>query len=224
MRLFNRKQLEIVKVACKDIHRQALNGVHVDGNVAIVTDGHTLLKVESEQVPSDEWPANGIKWSDNDKPFTIPLKTAEKALKNIPKGVDGNILNSIAIGLKEVPTGEPDKVVCQTTDIATTDNVESYVVDGRFPDFKRVIPEVEDNPEYQRVGISASYLRQMCSILEGYNPKSKIITLYVKKDTPKVESPKYSECAKLGEHFPVVLTADDGEGNKATAVIMSMKL
>lgn len=224
MRLFNRKQLEIVKVACRDINRQALNGIHVDGNVAIVSDGHTLLRVESEQVASVEWPANGVKWSDNDKPFTIPLATAEKALKNIPKKVGGKILTSIAIGLKEVPTGEPDRVVCQTTDMDITDNVESVTVDGKFPDFKRVIPEVEDNPEYQRVGISAKYLMDMCSLLGGYNPKSKIITLYVKKDTPEVNGPKYSESAKLGEHYPVVLTADDGEGNKATAVIMPMRL
>lgn len=224
MRLFTRKQLEIVKFASRDDTRIGLNGVYVDGETTVATDGHRLLMVKSKQMENADWPANSIKWSENDKPFTIPLTTVEKALRNVPKKVDLPILERIAIGLKEVPTGDADKVVCQTTDLDTTDNVEARIQEGKFPNYKQVIPDFKDSDQYQRVGVSAGYLKDVCAVLEKYNPGSKMITLYVKKDTPKVVGSKYTESAKLGENYSIVLTADDNLGNQATAVIMPLRL
>jgi len=45
MRLFNKKQLENIKMASKDETRAAINGLYIEGNSTIATDGHKLMKV-----------------------------------------------------------------------------------------------------------------------------------------------------------------------------------
>jgi len=88
MRIYNKKQLEIIKLASKDEIKTSLNGLYVDGEITVATNGHMLLMVKSEQMPVNDWPISEIKWSNNDKPFIIPFKTIEKVLKNIPKKVN----------------------------------------------------------------------------------------------------------------------------------------
>ena len=141
MRLFNKKQLEIIKFSSTDSTRAALHGLLFDGNKTVATDGHRLVYVESEPEERVEWQANGVEWSENDKPFIVHRPTIEKALKNIPKKPDLPVLENAAIGLKVVPTGHPDKVVCQTTDLDNTENVEARTVDGKFPSYEQVIPD-----------------------------------------------------------------------------------
>jgi len=220
MRLFNKKHLEIVKFSTTDPTRIALHGLLFDGNKTVATDGHRLICVESEQKATiEDWPVNGINWSENDKPFTVSRSTIEKALKNIPKVPNIPAWENAAIGLKVMPTGEPDKVVCQTTDFDNTDNVESRTVAGKFPNYQQVIPNFKDENLYQRVGVNGKYLKEVCMLLEKYCESSHVVTLYLKKDTVKD-----GKSQDDGQLHSMVVTADNGEGTKATAVIMPIRL
>jgi len=209
MKLLGKRSLEIIKLASNDETRQALNGLYVDGDTTVVTDGHKMMRVKSQSLPVSEWPANGVKWT-VEEPFIIDKKTVEKALKNIPKKQAIPILHNAAVGLVKVGDGEAKKAVCQTTDLERTENIETRTVDGKFPDYKRVIPDYENLEQYSRVGISAKYLMDVCSILKNYDERMNLITIYFKKEETGNSS--------------IVLTAEDGEGNEATAVIMPMRL
>jgi len=220
MKLYNKKQLEIISIASPDETRGGLQGLYFDGNTTVAGDDHRIICVENtKQSSTADWPANGIKWNNQDTPFIVTKNTIQKAMKNIPKKPDLPILKNVAIGLKDRPDMTPQKVVCQTTDMENTDNVEAQTLDSKYPTYKRVIPDYEDSATYQRVGISARYLVEVCGLLGKYQENSKIITLYVKKDVMR-----NGEINVPGENFPIVVTADDEEGTKATAVIMPMRL
>lgn len=275
MILFNRKQLENIKMASKDETRLALNGLLIEGNSTIATDGHKLMKVTFTPGPlppaliekelgkefvdnleiceryalekhneafAADWPANGISWVGSEKPFILARSTVEKAIKNIPKksGVSNlPILQNVAIGLSEVKGSEPFKAVCQTTDLDNTDNVEARVIDARFPQYEKIVPDFTGSGDFQRVGVDAKHLKDICAQLEKYSDGSvKPIILYLKKDKltckilgggkdnlevgnsflmPVIET-------EQGENCSMGITADDHEGTTATAVLMPVKL
>lgn len=242
--LYNRKQLEIVKLACKDDTRQVMTGLYVDGNTTVITDGHKLIAVKSEtETKVEDWPANSIPWKKNDTdPFIISREQVEKALKNIPKKPSMPILEHVAIGKVENDHGKKE-LSCQTTDLESTDNVEGREIDGTYPDFKKVMPPYLDDKLYQAIGVSAKYLKEICTLLEKYQPRGNKITLHVRKsqahkvisfpmkisteegevdDIPVTPLPKDDEPDPA--HFPIVLTAEDGEGTEVAAVIMPMRL
>jgi len=222
MKLFNKKQLEHIKLASKDETRQVLCGLRIEGDSTVSTDGHRLMKVTWNK-PRDieDWPANGIKWTKKDKPFILPRSTVEKALRNIPKRPAYPILENVAIGLKDTNGKGPDKFVVQTSDLENTDNVEGKTVEGKYPDYKQIMPDYENliqeplslevnpnpAPQYIKVGLNARYLKEICTQLEKYKDRSHMITLHVKE-----------------ADSPVCITADDGEGTEAVAVVMPMKL
>ncbi len=220
MKLFNKKQLEIINLASPDETRVALNGLYFDGNKTVVTDGHRLVYVENtKQCIKEDWPANGIKWDGLETPFLVSKNTIQKALKNIPKKTDFPILKNVAIGLKERVENEPENVICQTTDLENTDNIEARTIGAKFPNYKQIIPDFENSSLFQRVGLNATYLKEVCAVMEKYNSGPRTITLYVKKDEirdGKITLP--------GEHCPIVVTANDEEGTKATAIIMPVRL
>jgi len=209
MKLYNRKQLENIKLASKDDTRQTLNGLHFEGDSTVSTDGHKLMKV-TWTVPqkAKNWPVNGVEWEKKDKPFILPRSTVEKALKNIPKqrGLAMPVLENVAIGLKKTEKDDPDKFVVQTSDLENTDNIEGKTVEGKFPNYKQVIPDYQNSESYRKVGISAHYLKEVCAQLEKYK-NSSMVTLYMGN-----------------EKEPIVITADDDEGTEAEAVLMPMQL
>ncbi len=212
MKLYNKKQLEIVKIASKDETRPALQGLYIDGDTTVMTDGHKLMTVKSKPMPTEDWPANSIPWKKNSEPFIISREQVEKCLKNIPKKSQVKLLLNAAIGKVE---NEPC-LVCQTTDIYSTDKVEGSEIDAKYPNYKQVIPDYKDNENYQAFGVSARYLKEVCTLLEKYQTASNMITLHVRKKNPKSDNDP--------ARYPIVLTADDGEGTEAMAVIMPMVL
>ena len=181
MKLYNKKQLEIVKYASKDLTRQVLTGLYVDGNTTVVTDGHKIIAVKSEPKPQEDWPANSIPWKKKDaSPFIISKEQVEKALKNIPKNHCLPILKNVAIGKVDNNEGKKE-LACQTTDLDNTDKVEGREIDGTFPDFKQVIPDYHNEENYQAIGISAKYLKEVCTLFEKYQDRSNMITLHIRK-------------------------------------------
>jgi len=224
MKLLNRKNLEIIKLASNDETRQALNGILVDGSTTVASNGHIAIEVKAQPLPSEDWPANSINWAP-EEPFIMDKKTVEKALKNIPKKQAMPILQNVAVGLIQVQDGDAKAYICQTTDLERTESLEAQTVLGTFPKYQQIIPPFMSEALYQRVGISAGYLKEVCSILEKYQD-SKIITLYVRKDQAAVEESEGIKAkeAVQGANFPVVLTAEDEDKTKAMAIIMPMKL
>lgn len=221
MRLYRRKQLEIFKLAGKDETRIALQGIHIDRDTTTVTDGHKLISVTSQPQPQEDWPANGIAWQKHSKPFVLPKELVEQAIKNLPKGSRFNsnkIIDNVAIGHKE--EGE---IVCQTTDLQNTNNIEGMAInpeEHRYPDFKQVIPDYEDSENYACISVNAHYLEEISKLFKKYSDTNCAIKLYIrKKYTPLNDKDK-----KKPEDFSMVITAIDSDDTKGLAVIMPLNM
>lgn len=213
MQLLNKKHLEIIKIASKDDHRTALQGIYVEAGRTTVTDGHRLMSVHSYHTDTDEKLAPFIQWSPDKKPFVLPPVTVKEVLKNMPKKIrKGEEPSKIAIGLKKSHNGGPEIIACQANYSNGTETVEGEITATHFPKCEQVIPKIEDlnNPrKYTKTGISAKYLKEICALLETYD-NNHLVTLHIARQD--------------SENKPIVLTANDFDGTDAMAVIMPMKL
>ena len=207
MKLYSKQQLQVVKACSKDETRPAINGVLVDENKLVATDGHKMFIVEDKAIDNaKDWPVNGVDWQASNQPFIIPSSAINKAIKNIPKSKDTKdnpILEKVAIG--ETPE---NTITLQTTDLDTTDNVKTKIVDGKFPDYERVIPTLGEVGGYdKKVGLNAHYMIEALQLMINFaDEKSKMVTFHMKD-----------------ENHSIVLTCENEE-TKTTCVVMPMRL
>jgi DNA polymerase III sliding clamp (beta) subunit (PCNA family) len=85
------------------------------------------------------------------------------------------------------------------------DKIESQALDGKFPDYKRVIPDTTD---YIKVGVNATYLKQICEVLEK-SGNGNVVLNFKKEDTA---------------NHPIVIENIDQCDEKITSVLMPVRL
>ena len=226
--LLSGKQLDLHKLVCKDETRKGICGIFINGNEATVTNGHYLMTVKNKaNISPDDFPQNGVRWVGGMDGFILDAETAKQARKTLPKDKHlPPVIKHAAIGLIEDEAGTIKHNI-QTTDFETFNNLEPVKIDGNFPDFKRpgIVPDYLNEKLYQRVGVDASYLKQILAEMEKYN-KTPMVTLYICKKDKKTyrRKLKVTETRKAGT-FPIVVTTQDGDQeNEAMAVIMPMQL
>tara|TARA_R110002051_G_scaffold164844_1_gene235732 strand:- start:2429 stop:3055 length:627 start_codon:yes stop_codon:yes gene_type:complete len=208
MKTFTKNQLLVGKASSNDAGRHALNGILVEGNKTIATNGHILIMNENLEA-SEPWSLNGVQWED-ETPFIISNESVKKALKNFPKVKKGDNSNRsrMAIGQSKSSLNLADCVTDTsviTMQNSDNDKIESQAVDGRFPDYKRVIPDTTD---YIKVGVNATYLKQLCEVLEK-SGTGNIVLNFKKEDTA---------------NHPIVIENIDQCDEKITSVLMPVRL
>ena len=217
---YNKKQLEAVKFVSKDETRQGLSGLLFEENRVVATDGHRLMIVNKTPSPDTQecFPPDDIFSPDKNEPFVVSRKTVEKITKNIPVKMRPNdCLEVIKIG----HSVKDHKIACQAYDLEETTTLETAdgLKNAKFPNYKQVLPDYTD---YIKIGISAKYLKEVCMALEKYNNNA-MVTLNI--IPPKIsENAEDNHEGKYQANYPIVITADDGEGTTAEAVIMPMRL
>lgn len=163
MKTFTKNQLLVSKACSKDETRQALQGILIEGNKTIATNGHILMTSENRAV-TEVWPVNSVNWktpeslvpSDNPGSFILPLDAVKKALKAFPKAGKWDTGNTTRLAIGETDTGI-------TIQNANNDKIEAQPIDAKFPDYKQVIP---DTTGYIKIGVSASYMKIICEVME----------------------------------------------------------
>ena len=212
---YNKKQLEAVKFASKDETRPAIAGLRFEENRVIATDGHRLMIVTNtpsndtkESFPPSADFAEPLTGEDF-VPFTVARKTVEKVAKNIPAKMGANDCLEV---IKISPSKNTNKIACQTFDFEETTTVETKPVDGKFPNYRQVLP---DYSGYQKIGINGAYLAEMAKELSKYNMNSKMVVLHIAP--PEIAGDGYV-------NGKIVITASDENGTEAEAIIMPMKL
>ena len=208
MKLYTKQQLEIIKVIKKDnTDRTPLDGVHFDGDTALVTNGHLLYSLENlNPIQAGNWQANSVKWEKNPKPVTIPRGDIETALKMTPKPDKSNpeIVNQYAIG-----ENSGEELGDSTIQLFGGNNIKSYNP-GRFPDYKRVLP---DKSLYTlKVGVDPDYLIRIATQMKKLDS---LVIMSFKPDS------------KTGDiqNNPVFFEAQDSDRTlKAEAVIMPKRI
>jgi DNA polymerase III sliding clamp (beta) subunit (PCNA family) len=203
MKTFTKNQLLVGKASSNDTGRHALNGILVEGNKTIATNGHMLIMNENLE-PSEAWELNGVQWED-ETPFIVSSEAVKKALKNFPKVKKDDHKNRARMAIGQSSSAGNVNISAITMQNADNDKIESQSVNGQFPDYKRVIPDITD---YIKVGVNATYLKQICEVLE----KSGIgnIVLNFKKED--------------AHNHPIVIENIDQADEKITSVLMPVRL
>jgi DNA polymerase III sliding clamp (beta) subunit (PCNA family) len=203
MKTFTKNQLLVGKASSNDAGRHALNGILVEGNKTIATNGHMLIMNENLEA-NEPWSLNGVQWEE-ETPFIISNEAVKKALKNFPKVKKSDDKNRSRMAIGQSSSTGNVNISAITMQNADNDKIESQSVNGQFPDYKRVIPDITD---YIKVGVNATYLKQICEVLE----KSGIgnIVLNFKKED--------------AHNHPIVIENIDQADEKITSVLMPVRL
>lgn len=150
----NPQVLKLGTLAPKDESRFTLNGILIDKDHAVVTDGHLLAKVNLPKVRLDEVPTiRGMKVAREWNPFVLPTAMASEALKALPKKPSLPILANAFVG-----EGDDKHVEIGVTDASRPKVIADKRPDGTYPDWQRVCPQ--DKPDYEIV-VNAALLKRM---------------------------------------------------------------
>lgn len=212
--------------ASKEQVRYYLNGIYIEQQtdtpafLIVATDGHRLLQV----LPNAEWHIDPAKKDDVNSPI-LP----SDALANIVKMAKAyqkthKILQNLVRIAIERPKREAKSAMWEPLSgtvglwddesFATTSesiNFKIMLVDGSFPDFRRVIPERVKRPlESNEIGISANgnYLAdfaKVAKLLDGAKHGGFTITQTLPND-------------------PMLIHGEKGAAGRWTGVLMPMRL
>lgn len=194
--LLDKGSLAIREIAASERTRYALNGVLVERDRIVATDGRMLAVVlPPTEIPTDEVPlVPGVDPVDPPQfdSFIVPATFIQKLEKNVP-AVRGNLgprVNVVQLDTKKssAHTGiidekkkpEPRKLVCGITDFEDYQVLETREVDGSFPHLDEVIPQ---GPIAVSVTLNYEYLAKLCKVAkairkaEGEGADSRSITI-----------------------------------------------
>jgi DNA polymerase III sliding clamp (beta) subunit (PCNA family) len=210
MRLYTKEELQIIKAASNDETSPSLNGVLVDGNKLVATDGHRLMIVENTNKKDEPWPIEETNWKQIKEPFIVPKKAIEKAIKNIPKKSDIGPMVKFSMKnelLKKVAIGqiEENKINLQTSDLKTTDNVQTRMVENKFPNYKQVVPSNDEGYD-KTIGLNATYMIEALQMMLPFTSNNKMVKFSMKD-----------------ENHSIVLECDNN-GIKTTCIVMPIRL
>lgn len=200
--LVSKHQIRVAKLAGTDDARPLLQQVKVykeDGKiVAVATDSYILGEIiEPDNTPIDEYPLlpGGDKYSDPEEVLVPATVLTELGKKLKAK----NTLPILGLGVVE-----KGKVI--TTDLDTTTTFSFQEVEGKYPDYRKLMDGFKDKGKVT-LTINPKLLIRALSM---FSEDSVQVTIHVNSD------------GKVASLDPMLVTTDYA-GVKKTAVIMPLK-
>ena len=146
----SKSQLKAIQFASPDETRQALNGLYITESEVVATDGHRLMLVEHGEMPEELDAFPTMPESEPPPiPGTLSAASIESALKasKIKKRVQYPCHDWVWVSKDFISVLDANfKVI----------NFPAEWVDGKFPDYKQVIPKDSERPFH--IGLNARYL------------------------------------------------------------------
>ena len=190
MNLYPRRSLEAIALAKKGNDGLALEGLKLQGNKTIATNGHYLItttyKAKTETPNYLRYPIKNA-WDEREEdPIIIEGEKIKQAIKILPSKKeikDNPILGHVAIG----KTCGSEEICLKTKGGA----VHTKPMEGRFPNTDKVIPDYQ-NDNYIRVGLCPKLLKDISTLLAK---DCHTLVLHISK--------------KGSEDKPIVITTED---------------
>lgn len=206
MRLISKKKLNLAKHVGDQANLQCL---HIQGNDAYVSNGHTLFHIHEEEPSTDDFPEVGNDAGDiSTDNYLIRSETASKALKNFPKDKNLSILNYALLTEKE-------KLSLTTTDLENTVTVQQRKKDVTPPEWESVIPKeviAETHIDFKR-------LQQLVSAIADYRKEADFAGGTVRVKMSFMKHP----FANPGDPLTLVCSIEGGDNSTLKAVIMPLR-
>ena len=189
MSIFNKNNLLIHPIACKDDNKPELTGVLFKKDRTVATDSFKLIEVKNPseaQNQADNYPELPDKMKPlNDfakRGYIIPAKSVAKVLRNLAEVKNDSLPvlnNAIFTNTNNVRTSR-----IATTDLDKTDIVSVNNIEGSYPQYENIIPHYLDG-KYTKATINIKYLKEVIDILskmENENVGLNAIEIYTRND------------------------------------------
>jgi len=202
--LVTKKMLNAAKIASPDETRPCLAGLRFEpeNNRVVATDGHRLIVVDRLNCEDKDFPTpEGIEIESSES-FTLPAKVCLEKAKDVKKVT---AKNGPFADLCQVGKNGDGKHKLVTTIAGNQSVSESKAVDGKFPNYGQVVPDVDaEDSGYSAIGLSVNLLRGLLESMEG-NGTGGLIKFYTKD-----------------KDHPIVIKSEEDDHN-ITAMLMPMR-
>lgn len=160
-------------LASTDPSRPALNGVHVQGGRAEVTDGHQLVRFHPNGFKAEEFPnpEGGLTPLPPEAGVILSRDAIKHAVAATAKSHTLPILHCVMVAAGLPGSG---RVQLVATDLSNTHRGETLPVEGPYPNVAQVIPSGDP---VLRIGFRAELLARVLSQLARVSDDSAIVTL-----------------------------------------------
>jgi len=181
--IYNKNNLLVHNIASTDESRPELNSLLFLPDRTVSTDSYKLLEVKNNStISSEDIPIlpSGNKPLVNfaKKGYIIPVKAVKKVLSNIPSKPSLPILKNCWF-----TTGADPKVSnISTTDLEQADTVSVRGIDGQYPDYKKIMPDI--SKDHRKITVNAKYLRDLCNTISKMSIDN--IDIYIKGSTDPI--------------------------------------
>lgn len=178
MPLLNKASLSIYKTCSKEESRFTLNGILVDPEYTVATDGHAMTICETVKDSAESYPEwESFKATNEWKPFVLPSSDCADIIKALPTKTTIPILANAAVGDRS----DDSSAIIGVTDLDKKRVFEAKQDSSRnFPDWRRVLPK-EENFRFE-INVTAELLINQLQIhkeklVKGDGHKTAVVTL-----------------------------------------------
>lgn len=180
--IYNKKNLEVSKVANKKDTRLTLSSVYFTPKATVATDAFRLIEVSVPKVNISHYP-NDVDVVKDFEPFMVSAGALSKVKAPAPNK-EFPVLDNVV-----VTSVTDENVGLTTTDLEVVDTKTlKKVVGEEYPKYEQIKPTGDP---VAKIKISAKYLKEMANLLEGYD----------KQDTVDIEF--------FGNEKPIVMKASN---------------
>ncbi len=164
MNTLNAHNLTIANLACREVSRFTLNGIHITPTHTEVTDGHLAMRVSLPDIDAASFPLDP---ADNLTPCegnaTLATEHAIALAKALPRKTNLPVLQTVALVQNGAigEDGRPKRYVV-SNDLETVTK-KPVMVTGSFPDLSRVMPASLGSDTLAVVTLDARLLGAICS-------------------------------------------------------------
>ena len=192
--IVNNHNLDITQF-CGDDTRPEISGVYFNGDKTVATDSFRLIEVQTLPDTLAEDMPDGMASTPMDQ--IIPADAVKKALRNIPKNPTIICLENVAVS----SDNNKNTATLTTSDLETQDQVKSRVIDGTYPDWKRIMPK---NKPKQTVTVNAKYLKEMADYFTKHGVNKRV-------------------AIAVNEQGPIVFTSKTEQDQVITGLLMPIE-
>lgn len=177
--IINKQQFQAIKFAAKDELRSALCTLHFNpkGNFVEATNGHIMARVQNISPYKEKTKDTTL------KPFTMPAKTINKIINNIPK-TSNPIYNHVDVYRLE----DEMKFVITGEDSNTHIFGREHQGGGKFPMTQAVVDMSRKNKT--KISIDARYLKIIADYFISAQPDERYKEIIISFDSEGMDAEK----------------------------------
>lgn len=203
--MLNRNNFQIASLASTDAGRYSTDGIKIEPDRTIVTDGTVLVIVTQDDIKPEDYPViEGFDPAPNFNPFIISRKAALDIAKSIPK-CSIPVLNRVNVGQPTNGNGSRHYAALAVTDLEHHLIHRPAISGDSFPNPDSVMPKGAAD---RTVGINPKLLGAVLAQFVKAGAENVRLDLYADNPHPQ----------------PVKLSANLEDGQSITALIMPMSL